>query len=568
MNKFNYDILDLIPNEIYIRNTDYEVVFVNKALIDLIGDNVIGKKCYKAICGEPNVCDCCLIENRQDTYDSLTPQLLKPNVLRNSRIISLNNTETMIFMTSDGETKKKEALLSNIIKKQDDFEQMSKLGCWELDIVNNKLSWSNEIYRIFEVDKNSFPVTYEAFLDYVHPEDREFVNSKYQESLITCEPYEIVHRLLLADNKIKYVKEKCSTKFDEQGNPISSFGMVSDITEQMFTENEMKKSEWTFKKLVELMPQPLLITDAKGIIVDVNQSFIDLYGYSSSEVIGKKPQILNAGREVYENLGYGESHYDFLFKDLWDSIANVKKGSWTGTVMNKNSKNELLWVELNINTLLDQSGEIINYIGQPVDVTRYHLNETTTKFEFYNLIATMSEIRDNETGGHMKRVGITSRLLASQIGMNQKYCEDIEIFAPMHDIGKLGISDSILLAPRKLTEEEFYIMSQHTIIGNQIVGDVSELAMAGEIALSHHERWDGTGYPNNIKGDEIPLHARITAIADVYDALRSKRPYKDEWEHEKAIDEILKNKGKMFDPNIVECFLQIEQKIILLYENM
>jgi len=570
MNKLNYDVLDLLPNEMYIRNNDYEVVFGNKALIDLFGDELIGKKCYKAIFGESNICDCCLIKSRQDTYDSLVNevQYLKLNKVRSVRQISLSNTETLTVMTSTLETKRIEDILSNLIKKQDKLEEMSKVGHWELNIIKNQLYWSNEIYRIFEIDKTSVEVTYEAFLSYIHPEDRTLVNAKHQESLITREPYEAVHRLLLADEKIKYVKEKCSTEFDEEGNPISSFGMISDITEQLLTENEIRKNKETFEKLVEIMPGPVVITDSEGITIDVNQSFIDLYGYSKSDVLGENPRVLNVGRKKYEELGYEKSYYDSLFKDLWDSIRNIDKGTWVGTVINKNSKGKLMWVELKVNTLFDQFGKVIYYIGQPIDVSRHHLRATTTKTEFYNIIATMSEIRDNETGEHMKRVGITARLLANQMGMNQKYCEDIEIFAPMHDIGKIGIPDSILLVPRKLTQEEFTIMKQHTIIGNQIIGSISELTMAAEIALFHHERWDGTGYPKNIKGDAIPLHARITIIADVYDALRSKRPYKEEWTHEKAVAEIIKNKGKMFDPNIVECFFRIEKKVISLYENM
>jgi PAS domain S-box-containing protein len=570
MNKLNYDVLDLLPDEIYIRNKDYEVVFGNKALIDLIGDDFIGKKCYKAILGESNVCECCLFKNSQDTNYSLMNevQYLKHNMVRSVRRIALSNTETMTLMTSTLETKKIETVLSDFIKKQDQLEEMTKFGHWELDIVKNQLFWSNEIYRIFEIDKSTFEATYEAFLNFIHPEDRALVNTKYQESLITREPYEIVHRLLLADEKIKYVKEKCSTTFDEEGDPIISFGMVSDITEYTLAKNEIKKSEETFKKLVELMPGPVLITDSRGIIVDVNQSFIDLYGHSKSDMIGENPRVLNVGKKIYEELGHEKSYYDSLFKDLWDSIRNIDKGTWTGTVINKDSKGKLMWVELKINTLFDQFGKVIYYIGQPVDVSRYRLKETMTKIEFYKIIAAMSEVRDNETGEHMKRVGITARLLAKQIGMSQKYCEDIEIFAPMHDIGKLGIPDTILLAPRKLTQEEFTLMKQHTIIGNQIISGSSELTMAAEIALSHHERWDGTGYPKSIKGEEIPLHARITILADVYDALRSKRPYKDKWTHEKAVEEILRNKGKMFDPNVVECFFQIEENIILLYENM
>jgi len=165
-------------------------------------------------------------------------------------------------------------------------------------------------------------------------------------------------------------------------------------------------------------------------------------------------------------------------------------------------------------------------------------------------------------------VGIFSKLLARECHMPEKYCNDIEIFAPMHDIGKVGILDSILLAERKLTLEEFEIMKTHTHLGYNIVKGKKELEMVAAVTIGHHEKYDGTGYPAGLRGDEIPFSARITAIVDVYDALRSRRPYKDGWNHEQAKEYIISNAGKHFDPDLVSHFIKIHNRFESIYNEL
>jgi response regulator RpfG family c-di-GMP phosphodiesterase len=198
----------------------------------------------------------------------------------------------------------------------------------------------------------------------------------------------------------------------------------------------------------------------------------------------------------------------------------------------------------------------------PVDITKKREENLKIRLDIYKTITELAEIRDNETGQHIIRVGKYSRLIAEKLGIPKKFCQDLEMFAPLHDIGKVGISDSILLAPRKLTKEEFEIMKTHTEFGYAILKEKPTMEMAADIAHHHHEHYDGSGYPMNLKGNNIPLCARIVAIADVYDALRSKRPYKEPWEHEKAIQEIKKNSNSHFDPELVKIFLENEKEIL------
>jgi putative two-component system response regulator len=166
--------------------------------------------------------------------------------------------------------------------------------------------------------------------------------------------------------------------------------------------------------------------------------------------------------------------------------------------------------------------------------------------------------RDEETGNHILRMSHISALLARGMGWSEADCELMLYASPMHDIGKIGIPDSILLKPGKLEPDEWETMKAHTTIGARLLeGDDSDIMrMAREIALSHHERWDGSGYPAGLSGEAIPLCGRIAMLADLFDALTSARPYKQAWPVESALDMIRESSGKHFDPVLVEVFMQ------------
>jgi len=181
-----------------------------------------------------------------------------------------------------------------------------------------------------------------------------------------------------------------------------------------------------------------------------------------------------------------------------------------------------------------------------------------TRLQVVQQLGRAAEYRDNETGNHILRMSHISALLAKSIGWNEADCELMLHASPMHDIGKIGIPDHILLKPGKFEPEEWEIMKTHAVIGANILeGDDSELMKcAGEIALTHHEKWDGSGYPYGLSGAAIPLVGRIAALADVFDALTSVRPYKEAWTVEAAIDLIKENRGTHFDPELVTVFLE------------
>ena len=213
----------------------------------------------------------------------------------------------------------------------------------------------------------------------------------------------------------------------------------------------------------------------------------------------------------------------------------------------------------NSERLLKES--LVAEVGAKTVEVKTLLDDLQTAYEeALDLLALAAEYKDPETGNHIRRIGAYSRHIVAELGWSQKRQELIELAAPLHDIGKIGTPDAVLLKPGKLTPDEITIMEQHTEIGHRILSRSTHpvIRLAANIAWAHHEHWDGSGYPRGLKAGEIPVEARIIAFSDIYDALRSKRPYKPAFSHKKALGIMLEGDGRTmpghFDPELLETF--------------
>jgi len=208
--------------------------------------------------------------------------------------------------------------------------------------------------------------------------------------------------------------------------------------------------------------------------------------------------------------------------------------------------------------LRDYNKKLQSEINQAIDKIKQG------EYETLDVLSNVAEYRDENTHNHTKRVAEYSKLIAKEAGLDEELQDLIYYASPLHDIGKIGIPDNILLKPAKLTNEEFEIMKTHTQIGYDMLNgfDNKYLKAGAIISLTHHEKFDGSGYPNGLKGDEIDIMGQIVAIADVFDALTSKRPYKEAWDIDKAFNLLLEESGKHFSPFFVMVFLNNKDKVL------
>jgi response regulator RpfG family c-di-GMP phosphodiesterase len=218
-------------------------------------------------------------------------------------------------------------------------------------------------------------------------------------------------------------------------------------------------------------------------------------------------------------------------------------------------------VEVTINPILNHKGEIEEFIAirnNITDVIQLHEELEHTQEELIFRMGEIGETRSQETGFHVKRVAKYSQLLASLYGLNEEDIRYLTAASPMHDIGKVGIPDEILKKPGKLTAQEWNIMKTHTDIGYELFknSDKALLKTAAIIAYEHHEKYDGSGYPRGLKGENIHIYGRITALADVFDALGSDRCYKKAWDDEKIFTLLKEERGKHFDPKLIDLFFE------------
>ncbi len=295
-------------------------------------------------------------------------------------------------------------------------------------------------------------------------------------------------------------------------------------------------------------------TDLEGNITYVNDTFCKISQYNRYELIGENLNITRSD-DISEE----------VYTSLWNTIESKK--IWNGVLKNKAKDGSIYYVETNILPILNSHDDIVEYISVKKDITKeIKLNEEilASQMEILRTLGELGEERSNETGDHVNRVSLFSELIAKEYGCSNKEAQLLKMASPMHDIGKVIIPDSILLKPAKLTKEEFECMKNHTTYGYEIFAKSKHelLQTAALVAHEHHEKWDGTGYPRGLKGKETHIFARITAIADVFDALTNNRVYKKAWSVEESLELIKNERNKAFEPKLVDIFLKNIDEIL------
>ena len=234
----------------------------------------------------------------------------------------------------------------------EEAQRIAQIGSWDLDLLNNVLAWSDEIYRLFGLKPQEFDATYEAFIEMVHPDDREAVNTAYMASLKNKTPYNIVHRLLLKDGSLKYVSEWGETFYDASGHPVRSIGTVQDITLQKQAEDKLRHSA----VIIENMADAVTITNKDNLILDINRAYTEISGYAREEVLGKDPKLLKS-----------DIHHQDFYRDLWRDL--LSQGMWQGELWNRRKNGEAFPTWSTITAVQDTEGHTCNYVQVFSDIS-------------------------------------------------------------------------------------------------------------------------------------------------------------------------------------------------------
>ena len=397
-----------------------------------------------------------------------------------------------------------------------------------------------------------------------HPDVPSSVFKEMWETILAKKTWEGKLKNRKKNGRSYYVKTTISPILDANDTIIEFVAIRTDITQEEIYRQLLEKDLQIANNSTHYLSQienamqrfvAVMKTDRSGKIISANDNFLNIIGYELDELLTKKYDMLCAQKHILQrDCERVEQELDEgkIVKQLFENIK--KDGS-------------SLYIDATIHPLYDHNNEVREYLHLMYDVSDlieiYDELEQTQK----DIIYTMGEIgesRSQEMGNHVKRVAEYTKLLALLAGESEEHAQLLFGASPMHDIGKVAIPDAILNKPGRHNEEEFAIMKRHSEIGYEVLKNSNRkiLQTAAMIAYTHHERYDGNGYPRGLRGDDIPLCGRITAIADVFDALGSDRVYKKAWPLEKVLEFFKEERGKHFDPHLIDLFFEHLDKFL------
>jgi len=482
-------------------------------------------------------------------------------------------------------------------------QRIAHLGNWELDLGSNALVWSDEIYRIFEIDPREFGASYDAFLEAIHPDDRKRVDCAYAESLKSKMPYDIEHRLRMKDGRVKYVNERCETSFDQFGRPLRSIGTVQDITERKQAERALYKVNRALKALSKCNEALIHASDELQLLDQICRVIVEIEGYRLAWVgyvendaqqsvrpvaqSGYEPGYMEHAEMTWADNERGRGplgiairsgeiqvvqdvNTDPRFEPLRANAARLGYGSvLVAPLLSDSQRIGALSIHAEGTNAFDAAeiallGELAADMAFGIVTlrTRGAHQHSATRLQrsmeaTIQVIAGTVEMRDPHAAGHQRRVAELATALARELGWSEDRAHGVHLAGVVHDVGRIKIPADILSKPGKLNRIEFELIKTHPEAGHEILKGVDFPWPIAQIVLQHHERLDGSGYPHGLKADDILLEARILAVADVVEAMASHRPYRPALGVDKALEEIGANAATTYDADVVRACIAL-----------
>jgi PAS domain S-box-containing protein len=435
-------------------------------------------------------------------------------------------------------------------------EAIAHVGSWEWDFTTDTVTWSDELFRIFQRDPREGAPSFAEHPTLYPADDIERLQQAVAAAIAKGTPYELELRAIRKDGETRVCIARGVAKMESDGRVVRLFGSLQDITERKQAEDGLKNSEAKYRNIFENAVEGIYQSTLEGRFLTVNAAFARMAGYDSPEELIKSfkdigtqlyihPEDRKRLMEIIEAKGFVEGY----------EVEFCKKDGST------------FWVVINARTVKDEQGNILYFEGLMEDITirknaEEQLHQTLDRLTkavttTIQVLVSAVESRDPYTAGHQLRVADLARTIATEMGLPPDKIEGIRMAGSIHDIGKLSIPAKILSKPTKLTNIEFSLIKEHPKIGYEMLKNVESPWPLAQIVYQHHERMDGSGYPRNLKGDEIIIDARIMAVADVVEAMASHRPYRPGLGIDVALKEIEKDKGIFYDGVVADACLRL-----------
>jgi PAS domain S-box-containing protein/putative nucleotidyltransferase with HDIG domain len=440
-------------------------------------------------------------------------------------------------------------------------ERIAHVGSWEWDIATDTVKWSDELFRIFQRDPREGAPSFAEHPALYHPDDFALLKQAVAACVTDGTPYELELRTIRKDDEMRVCIARGVAEMASAKRVVRLFGSLQDVTERKQAEDALKISEARYRLLSEHTTDTVWLMDMNVKLTYFSPSVVKLRGFTPRELIE-----LPIEQHVTPN------SFKLVTEVILQEIARVEADVNYNPVLTLDLEytckdGTTVWTENKFSVIRDENGKAISILGEARDITQRKLDEEklvksyeATKKALDDAINTMVkivELRDPYTAGHQQKVADLATAIGGEMKLEDARIEQLRTAALIHDIGKMYVPSDILSKPGKLSEIELGLIKTHSKSGYDIVKGMDFPAAVALAVLQHHERLDGSGYPGQLKGADTLLEAKILAVADVVEAMASHRPYRPALGIDKALEEVSKNKGRLYDPDVVDTCIEL-----------